>query len=285
VGRMPAGNTWARGVHTVNHAAVDGSGNSATCGTTVTVVDTTGHTVTCPVDIVLESNHSCNASSDPQAAAADHCGVASIARDPGGTVWTLGAHTVTHTATDTNGNTSSCTSLVTVVAEQLACFSVHKGHLHLDKHADDDKDPNGHLHIDGRYRGHPCNSVDLTTEGARLTVDGETFVVPAGAFQADGKSEKFKYKYEAKNLGDKKDKLKWELKVDTKKGSWKFKSEHHNTSGFTPTDGLAVHLTLGDEHGAQVIPVFGADKKLDLWKFHAGHETLCPKLDKSTDDE
>ena len=140
---------------------------------------------------------------------------------------------------------------------------------------DDETGGGGHLHLDGYNIGHPCDTIDLTTEGASLTVDGVSFTVPAGAFEANSKADKFKYEYKAKDHGNSKDKFKWKLELDTKKGRFKFKADYLDVSAISPADGLSVKLALGDEAGQQNVAVTSKDKKLEHWKYHADHKTLC----------
>jgi hypothetical protein len=81
----------------------------------VTVVDTTAPAITCPADVVVECNAQGQATgvSAGAATATEVCSSATVT-DPAAASYPLGATTVTHTAKDAAGNTSSCTNKVTV---------------------------------------------------------------------------------------------------------------------------------------------------------------------------
>jgi hypothetical protein len=113
-----AGTLVGLGPHTVTVTATDGSGNSSTCTTTFTVNDTTAPTVTCPANSSASADASCQAAVPNYAAAAtasDNCGPITKTQSPAaGTLVGLGPHTVTVTATDGAGNSSTCTTTFTV---------------------------------------------------------------------------------------------------------------------------------------------------------------------------
>ena len=110
-------NPNAVGVYTINYTATDPSGNSATNTRTVYVVDTTPPTITCPPNVVVSTDPgTCSATNvalGVPAATNDNCGILSVTNDAPA-VFLKGTTTVTWTATDTSGNTNSCTQTVTV---------------------------------------------------------------------------------------------------------------------------------------------------------------------------
>src|SRR5205823_8040918 len=120
--QSPAAETLvALGTHAITVTATDAASNGASCTTSFTVTDNTPPTVTCP------AASSASAGADCQAAvpnilsgvtASDNCssaGSITLTQSPvAGTMVGLGAHTITVTATDATGNSSSCTTSFTV---------------------------------------------------------------------------------------------------------------------------------------------------------------------------
>lgn len=126
---MPAsGSFFPKGSTTVQCTATDASGNTSTCSFTVTVVDTQPPVITCPANIsVGTGSNQCSAVvSYPAPTVSDNCpGPITVACTPtSGSVFPKGTTTVSCTATDSSGNTSSCSFTVTVTdahAPTLAC--------------------------------------------------------------------------------------------------------------------------------------------------------------------
>jgi hypothetical protein len=111
-----SGSTFAIGTTTVNCTATDDSGNTSTCSFQVTVRDTTPPVLTCPADIVTECTSASGAAVTYTAGAKDACDPnPTVACSPAsGSTFPIGTTTVTCTATDDAGNTTSCTFQVTV---------------------------------------------------------------------------------------------------------------------------------------------------------------------------
>jgi uncharacterized repeat protein (TIGR01451 family) len=129
VTRSPSGNTFPVGTTTINWKATDSSNNQTTGTQTVTVIDNTPPTISCPanINVYLPANSTATsmAVSYPGATAADNCG-----GTPGlgysqasGSVFPVGPTVVTATATDSNGNTASCQFTVTVLYNFTGFFS------------------------------------------------------------------------------------------------------------------------------------------------------------------
>jgi hypothetical protein len=112
-----SGSTFSKGITTVTCAVSDASGNIASCTFTVTVSDTQPPTITCPANITKNTDPGlCTAvATYTTPMATDNCSQTTVACSPAsGSAFPKGTTTVTCTATDTSGNTSSCSFTVTV---------------------------------------------------------------------------------------------------------------------------------------------------------------------------
>jgi len=105
--------TFPLGTTTVTYTATDGNGLTSTATQTVTVVDTTAPVLTVPADVSAEANGVLSTVDLGTATATDIFG-ATVVNDAPAT-FPLGMTTVTYTATDGNGLTSTGTQTVTVV--------------------------------------------------------------------------------------------------------------------------------------------------------------------------
>lgn len=108
--------------------ATDAAGNSANAVQTITVNDTTPPVISCPANIVvylpLNSTATSMAVSYPTVTATDNCSTPTITGGPAsGSVFPVGTTTVSKTATDVAGNTSSCSFTVTVLYNFTGFFS------------------------------------------------------------------------------------------------------------------------------------------------------------------
>ncbi|MGL5891387.1 MAG: HYR domain-containing protein, partial [Bacteroidia bacterium] len=109
------------GTTTVTWTVTDVNGNSASCTQVVTVTDNELPTISCAAAVsVSADNGSCAATnvSLGTPATADNCGVASVISNAP-VSYPVGATTVTWTVTDVNGNSASCTQVVTVTDNEL----------------------------------------------------------------------------------------------------------------------------------------------------------------------
>ncbi len=110
------------GTTTVTFTARDGAINTVTCTADVTVVDTTPPNIVCPSDVTVECSDHCGVpDNDPQLAAffagvsaTDTCDPTLTFSNDAPACFPEGETTVTFTATDSDGNASSCTAKVTV---------------------------------------------------------------------------------------------------------------------------------------------------------------------------
>ncbi len=118
------------GANLVTLTAVDNNGNSSTCTATVTVQDNTPPVVVCQdITVALDVNGQVEISpSDLDGGSTDNCAIASLTIDKTNfNCDAIGDHIVTLTAVDVNGNTSTCTSTVTVIddtAPEVYCVDV-----------------------------------------------------------------------------------------------------------------------------------------------------------------
>src|SRR5439155_1462452 len=114
----PAANTSVGlGTHPITVTVVDAAGNSNTCSTSFTVVDTTPPTVSCPAATTNSANANCEATIPnvlPGVIASDNCtpsGSLSKSQSPtAGTTVGLGTHPITVTVVDQAGNSNTCTT-------------------------------------------------------------------------------------------------------------------------------------------------------------------------------
>jgi len=104
----------SKGTYTVTYKATDSSGNTATKTRTVNVVDTTAPVITLngsnPMTVQCGSGYT-----EPGATALDACDGSISVTISGSVLSTKGTYTVTYTASDASGNTSTKTRTVNVV--------------------------------------------------------------------------------------------------------------------------------------------------------------------------
>jgi cysteine-rich repeat protein len=111
----PEPGVLALGQHALTYTATDSSGNTSTCSTAVTVVDTQAPRVTCPESITTECTGRNSAWVKPGVAQAqDSCTSATLS-GPAEDFYPLGTSTVSYQARDISGNEAACTSTIQVV--------------------------------------------------------------------------------------------------------------------------------------------------------------------------
>ncbi|MEN9002811.1 MAG: HYR domain-containing protein, partial [Flavobacteriales bacterium] len=105
------------GTRTVTLTGTDASGNTATCTTIVTVLDTVAPVVSCKsVTVALNAAGIATITTlDVDNGSADNCGITLSLSNNTFNCTNIGANTVTLTGTDASGNTASCTATVTVI--------------------------------------------------------------------------------------------------------------------------------------------------------------------------
>lgn len=115
-----SGSFFPKGTTTVTCSTTDPSGNIFSCSFTVTVNDTQPPAITCPANVTAAAPVTCPPATSlvvtyPAPMVSDNCpGVTSMCVPASGSTFPLGTTTVTCTATDTSGNTASCSFTVTV---------------------------------------------------------------------------------------------------------------------------------------------------------------------------
>ncbi|MCG3165186.1 MAG: hypothetical protein POELPBGB_00948 [Bacteroidia bacterium] len=107
----------AQGTYTVNWTFDDGNGNTSSQTQTVVVADVTAPVANCKnVTVTLSGGNASITVADVNNGSTDNCGIVSYSlSDTEFNCSNIGDNSVTLTVTDINGNSSSCTSTVTVV--------------------------------------------------------------------------------------------------------------------------------------------------------------------------
>ena len=111
------GATFPLGTTNNTFTGTDVSGNTASCGFTVTVADGTPPTANCQnITVVLDGSGSASiVAADIDSSSTDACGIMSYSiSDTSFTCADIGANTVTLMVTDSSSNVGSCTATVTV---------------------------------------------------------------------------------------------------------------------------------------------------------------------------
>jgi hypothetical protein len=111
---------FEKGVTIVDCIVQDASGNTNTCNFTVTVVDNEDPVITCPANITV-AVPGCQGAAEvffPAPTVSDNCPMVSyVCSHQPGDIFPCGVTTVTCTATDMAGNTSTCTFTIEVICQ------------------------------------------------------------------------------------------------------------------------------------------------------------------------
>jgi hypothetical protein len=117
VASPPSGSTFPKGTTTVMATATDGSGNTSHCTFTVTVVDLQPPAIVCPANVTTSAGNPGAGGvvvTYPAPTFSDNCpGVTASCVPASGSMFPIGITTVTCTARDLSGNTSTCAFTVT----------------------------------------------------------------------------------------------------------------------------------------------------------------------------
>jgi hypothetical protein len=123
------------GAQTVTLTVTDPSGNTATCTAAVTVTDNTAPVAKCkPASVLLTAAGTGNLDADAvNDNSTDACGIGGLSLSQSSfSCAQLGPNTVTLTATDVNGNSSSCAATVTVLDQLQPNAKCKNATLYLD---------------------------------------------------------------------------------------------------------------------------------------------------------
>ena len=123
------GSIFPLGVNTVRATATDTFGNTRTVDFKVTVKDTEKPHITCPLPIITSTTPGqCSAKVNFSATATDNApGVKLACLPPSGSIFPKGTTPVQCTATDTSGNTDTCSFAVTVNDTEKPVITVPPG--------------------------------------------------------------------------------------------------------------------------------------------------------------
>ncbi len=170
------GSQFSVGVTPVSYTAVDDLGNTAVCTFYVEVEDNQAPVLICPGNQppVNASLNLCSAMVNfPAPTATDNCDpVQPIAITPVGPMFNVGVHTLTYTATDDAGNTTSCSFTVTVVDNQLPFIP----NMPADIVIDTDAGECGAI-VTWSGPGFPLDNCGIASFGASGGVSGDFFAV------------------------------------------------------------------------------------------------------------
>lgn len=116
---LPSGSSFPQGVNVVGFQATDASGNSASCTFTITVIDVDAPYLSCPFDIVKDTDlGQCSAITAWSAPTThDNCDVPTLVQTAGptnGSAFPKGTTIVAFKSTDASGNSTTCSFSVTV---------------------------------------------------------------------------------------------------------------------------------------------------------------------------
>ncbi|MFM7725166.1 MAG: HYR domain-containing protein, partial [Flavobacteriales bacterium] len=118
-----APSSYPVGTTTVTWTISDVSGNTTTCTQLVVVSDNSAPTITCPPSVTSYPNFGClYFGSIGNPIVSDNCSLASLSNNAP-FIYNAGITTVVWTVSDVNGNTSSCSQLITVIDNVLPTIS------------------------------------------------------------------------------------------------------------------------------------------------------------------
>ncbi|TND07845.1 MAG: Hyalin [Bacteroidetes bacterium] len=126
---LSSGSAFPVGTTTVSYTTIDASGNSVSCSFDITVTDNQAPAFACPGNMAVNADSGmCSAVVNYSApVATDNCNLASNTMTGGlasGSTFPLGATTITYTAMDSAGNSSTCSFDIVVSDNQapvMAC--------------------------------------------------------------------------------------------------------------------------------------------------------------------
>ncbi|MBW4360992.1 HYR-like domain-containing protein, partial [Flavobacterium taihuense] len=124
---------FAQGTYTIHWNYSDGNGNTSAQTQTVIVKDVTAPTIICPADIALSTCMSTATWSVPNTY--DNCSAVTVLQTagpaPGSSNFGIGTTVITYTATDTGGNTTTCSFNVIRATALSASITTDKSMLYF----------------------------------------------------------------------------------------------------------------------------------------------------------
>ncbi len=133
---LGSGDFFPVGATQVTYAATDQSGNSSSCSFTVTVSDVQAPALTCPADLVVDTDPGACGAIVPYSAptVTDNCAADDAALLGGlgsGSFFPVGTHEETFTVSDFAGNVASCSFQITVVDNEAPVVNCITGPIVL----------------------------------------------------------------------------------------------------------------------------------------------------------
>ena len=124
-----SGYVFMPGISTVTYTITDVDSNSQTCSFTVTVIDTIFPTLVAPANLTLQVTSTCSLTgvSLGTPVILDNCS-GTVVSNNAPTIFPIGTTTVTWTATDISGNSTTANQVVTVVDSVLPTITFAGGH-------------------------------------------------------------------------------------------------------------------------------------------------------------
>ena len=114
----PSGSIFPVGTTLVSSIATDASGNTSSCSFNVTVTDNENPHISCPADIIVNTDPSaCGTNINFNVSTNDNCSANVVSTPASGSFFPVGTTTVNSVTTDASGNTATCSFKVTVINE------------------------------------------------------------------------------------------------------------------------------------------------------------------------
>lgn len=199
---------------TVTWTATDGAGNSSSAMHSVTVSDTTAPVMTAPANVTEDATGPLTQVNLVDPTATDAVGIATLTNDaPSAGFPVDSTTTVTWTATDSAGNSSTVTQTVTI-KPFLLTLNIHKAKVNLHPI----KPNHDKIHIKGRYAGFASGD-GLNIKEATVMVNGVSL-------------SKVKFK---------------------KNGKFEVEGKHLNLSGIDFSVPVTVSVRIGNDLGEQSV--------------------------------
>ena len=128
-----SGSVFPVGTTTVTATATDPAGNSTSCSFDIVVTDNEAPVIACPADIAVNTDAGvCGAAVSYAATSTDNCSSTMAYSHASGSVFPVGTTTVTATATDPAGNSTSCSFDIVVSDNEVPAAICQDHTIYLD---------------------------------------------------------------------------------------------------------------------------------------------------------